>query len=90
MCPESDSLTQYCEATWFVSWAPKIVPPCRRREANHLVEEFMLLANMAAAKAVATAFPDRSLLRRHPPPLERGLIAAATFAKGLVREVTNI
>lgn len=39
-----------------------------QREANQLVEEFMLLANMTTARMVAEAFPDRSLLRCHPPP----------------------
>ena len=55
------------------------------REANQLVEEFMLLANMAAAKAGAGAHPDRALLRRHPPPQERQLLAAANYVKALVR-----
>jgi exoribonuclease R len=31
----------------------------QQREANRLVEEFMLLANMTAARAVADAFPER-------------------------------
>ncbi|KAI3425159.1 hypothetical protein D9Q98_008930 [Chlorella vulgaris] len=39
-----------------------------QREANQLVEEFMLLANMTTARMVAEAFPDRALLRCHPPP----------------------
>jgi DIS3-like exonuclease 2 len=30
-----------------------------QREANQLVEEFMLLANMTTARMVAEAFPDR-------------------------------
>lgn len=51
------------------------------REANQLVEEFMLLANISAATAVATAFPDRALLRRHPQPNPRKLAAAASAAK---------
>ncbi|KAB0380163.1 hypothetical protein FD755_007947 [Muntiacus reevesi] len=33
-----------------------------------LVEEFMLLANMAVAHKIHRAFPERALLRRHPPP----------------------
>lgn len=37
-------------------------------DSNFLVEEFMLLANMTAAKVIATAFPDCALLRRHPEP----------------------
>ncbi|XP_064142621.1 DIS3-like exonuclease 2 isoform X2 [Loxodonta africana] len=38
------------------------------RDSNKLVEEFMLLANMAVAHKVHRAFPERALLRRHPPP----------------------
>ena len=34
-------------------------PLCLQREANHLVEEFMLLANMTTAAMVAEHFPDR-------------------------------
>ncbi|KAL4419743.1 hypothetical protein ABPG75_006841, partial [Micractinium tetrahymenae] len=41
---------------------------CEQREANQLVEEFMLLANMTTARMVAEAWPDRALLRCHPPP----------------------
>ena len=47
--------------------------PYITREANQLVEEFMLKANMAVAEHIAKAFPSASLLRRHPPPLERKL-----------------
>ncbi|XP_054889759.1 DIS3-like exonuclease 2 [Poeciliopsis prolifica] len=38
------------------------------RDCNKLVEEFMLLANMAAATHIYRAFPTLALLRRHPPP----------------------
>ncbi|XP_066201724.1 DIS3-like exonuclease 2 [Saccopteryx leptura] len=38
------------------------------RDSNKLVEEFMLLANMAVAHRIYRAFPERALLRRHPPP----------------------
>ena len=55
-----------------------------QREANQLVEEFMLLANMSVAKIVADAFPDRALLRRHPPPDEKKLSAVLDLAKSLV------
>lgn len=41
---------------------PAVPPHCR------LVEEFMLLANMAVARKIHCAFPERALLRRHPPP----------------------
>lgn len=41
------------------------------KEANSLVEEFMLLANISVAEKLLDAFPDTALLRRHPtPPIE--------------------
>ncbi|RWS08811.1 DIS3-like exonuclease 2 [Dinothrombium tinctorium] len=39
-----------------------------RKESNFLVEEFMLLANMAVAHKIYKHFPDLAFLRRHPPP----------------------
>ncbi|SGY19403.1 BQ5605_C014g07637 [Microbotryum silenes-dioicae] len=44
-----------------------------RKEANELIEEFMLLANMSVARKIATALPDQALLRRHEPPIDRRL-----------------
>ena len=41
------------------------------REANQMVEEMMLLANVASAEAILRAFPSHALLRRHPTPAER-------------------
>ncbi|MGH0151524.1 UNVERIFIED_CONTAM: hypothetical protein FKN15_030402 [Acipenser sinensis] len=38
------------------------------RDSNKLVEEFMLLANMATAHQIYRSFPDQALLRCHPPP----------------------
>jgi len=38
------------------------------RHSNKLIEEFMLLANMAVARKIYTTFTDVSVLRRHPPP----------------------
>jgi DIS3-like exonuclease 2 len=38
------------------------------RESNRLVEEFMLLANCAAADVIAAAYPEQAVLRRHPAP----------------------
>lgn len=35
---------------------------------SRLVEEFMLLANIATAHHIHCSFPDLALLRRHPPP----------------------
>uniref|UniRef100_A0A4W4DZN9 DIS3-like exonuclease 2 n=1 Tax=Electrophorus electricus TaxID=8005 RepID=A0A4W4DZN9_ELEEL len=41
------------------------------RDSNKLVEEFMLLANMAVAQHVYRWSPRLALLRRHPPPQGR-------------------
>uniref|UniRef100_A0A8C5QD15 DIS3-like exonuclease 2 n=1 Tax=Leptobrachium leishanense TaxID=445787 RepID=A0A8C5QD15_9ANUR len=38
------------------------------KDSNKLVEEFMLLANMAVAHKIYRHFPQEALLRRHPPP----------------------
>lgn len=37
-------------------------------DANHLVEEFMLAANITAAEIISKAYPDDSILRCHPQP----------------------
>jgi exosome complex exonuclease DIS3/RRP44 len=38
------------------------------KEANSMIEEFMLLANIAVAKQTLTHFPAYACLRRHPTP----------------------
>lgn len=43
------------------------------KDSNMLVEEFMLLANMTVAEVISRAFPECSLLRRHPEPNMRKL-----------------
>ena len=40
----------------------------QHRHSNKLIEEFMLLANMAVAHKLFKTFPDLAVLRRHPPP----------------------
>lgn len=37
-------------------------------ETNSMVEEFMLLANVAVGNKIVNTFPAYSILRRHPPP----------------------
>ncbi|XP_037704400.1 DIS3-like exonuclease 2 isoform X1 [Choloepus didactylus] len=49
------------------------------RDSNKLVEEFMLLANMAVAHKLHRTFPERALLRRHPPPQSKMLRDLAEF-----------
>ena len=40
----------------------------KQSEANYLVEEFMLLANISVAKKILRHYPSFALLRRHPKP----------------------
>jgi DIS3-like exonuclease 2 len=56
----------------------------QQKEANRLVEEFMLAANMTAAKIISSAFPDRALLRRHMPPNTTKLQDLATTVAKLL------
>lgn len=62
----SMKLTQGCKRASLAEkqerTTPAVPPHCR------LVEEFMLLANMAVARKIHCTFPERALLRRHPPP----------------------
>jgi protein SSD1 len=44
-----------------------------RRDSHKLVEEYMLLANIAAAQHIAVHLPEQALLRRHDSPIERRL-----------------
>mmetsp|Transcript_34444 Transcript_34444/g.103878 ORF Transcript_34444/g.103878 Transcript_34444/m.103878 type:complete len:741 (+) Transcript_34444:3-2225(+) len=44
-----------------------------QRDSNKLVEEFMLLANMAVARKIHSHFPELAMLRRHPPPKDNKL-----------------
>lgn len=37
-------------------------------ETNYLIEQFMLLSNIAVAEKIYERFPALSILRRHTPP----------------------
>ncbi|KAI8967265.1 hypothetical protein BDF20DRAFT_239344 [Mycotypha africana] len=50
---------------------PISVRPFEAKEANRMIEEFMLCANISVAQKIAEAFPDEALLRRHQEPIER-------------------
>ncbi|XP_059142124.1 exosome complex exonuclease RRP44-like [Physella acuta] len=61
------------------------------RDTNSMVEEFMLLANIAVAEKILLEFPDNALLRRHPsPPVSNfdPLIKAAA-SKGFKIDVSS-
>lgn len=45
-----------------------------------LVEEFMLLANMAVAHKTYKTYPKKALLRRHPPPKSKMMEDLVSFS----------
>jgi exosome complex exonuclease DIS3/RRP44 len=47
---------------------PKDVEMYQLKEANSVVEEFMLLANISVGKRIVEFYPTFALLRRHPVP----------------------
>ncbi|EIN10370.1 RNB-domain-containing protein [Punctularia strigosozonata HHB-11173 SS5] len=55
--------------------------PYERYDAHSLVEEYMLMTNIAVAQHVAVHLPEQALLRRHDSPLERRLKAFQERAK---------
>ncbi|KAH8302496.1 hypothetical protein KR044_007500, partial [Drosophila immigrans] len=55
------------------------------REANHMIEEYMLMANQAVARFIHDAYPNIAVLRNHPPPLTKSLksLREKLLAQGL-------
>ena len=51
------------------------------RDSNRLVEEFMLLANMAVAHRLVRSLPEHAMLRRHPAPHPKMLEDLLTLCK---------
>ena len=51
------------------------------RETNKMVEEMMLLANIAVAERISESFPSFALLRRHPEPREKMFLPLLETAK---------
>ncbi len=75
----------------FETLNPTDVAIYAHKEANSLVEEFMLLANITVAKKTLKHFPTLSILRRHQPPSVeqfRPLLVAASMA-GFSLDVSN-
>eukprot|EP00039_Didymoeca_costata_P008776 m.116256 g.116256 ORF g.116256 m.116256 type:complete len:890 (+) comp14227_c0_seq8:177-2846(+) len=60
---------------------PRDCYPYKMSDANRLVEEFMLLANMAVATKLYKDLPNLALLRRHPMPAEIQLQQIAVTCK---------
>ncbi|KAG7584150.1 Ribonuclease II/R [Arabidopsis suecica] len=61
------------------------------REANQMVEEFMLAANVSVAGQILKLFPSCSLLRRHPTPTREMLepLLRTAAAIGLTLDVSS-
>ncbi|XP_051124050.1 exosome complex exonuclease RRP44 homolog A [Andrographis paniculata] len=61
------------------------------REANQMIEEFMLAANISVARKILEHFPLTSLLRRHPTPTKEMLepLLQTAAAVGLSLDVTS-
>ncbi|KAK2999539.1 hypothetical protein RJ639_023329, partial [Escallonia herrerae] len=61
------------------------------REANQMVEEFMLAANISVAEKILNHFPPCSLLRRHPSPTKEMLepLLRTTAALGLSLDLSS-
>ncbi|GFQ06758.1 exosome complex exonuclease rrp44 [Phtheirospermum japonicum] len=61
------------------------------REANQMIEEFMLAANISVAKKVLEHFSFTSLLRRHPSPTKEMLepLLQTAAAVGICLDVTS-
>ncbi|XP_042494927.1 exosome complex exonuclease RRP44 homolog A [Macadamia integrifolia] len=61
------------------------------REANQMVEEFMLAANVSVAEKILKHFPQCSLLRRHPSPTKEMLepLLRTAAAIGLILDVSS-
>ena len=61
------------------------------REANRMVEEMMLLANVASAETILKKFPSQAMLRKHPAPVPRmfGPLLKSCEASGIEMDVTS-
>lgn len=61
------------------------------KDANSLVEEFMLLANISVAKRIYEAFPETAVLRRHPaPPADNFIsLSRALASRGFSLDVSS-
>jgi exosome complex exonuclease DIS3/RRP44 len=65
--------------------------PDQVREANQMVEEMMLLANVTVAEHILTHFAACALLRRHavPPPRQFEPLLRAAAAAGVSIDVAS-
>lgn len=60
---------------------PVSAQPYELKDANHMIEEFMLLANHRVALKLVAALPKAALLRNHVPPVQRSLDKFTSFVE---------
>ena len=70
---KADGALRLDQPKFTFSWDPETKTPngiflYEHNESHQLIEEFMLLANMAVAHKIYSVFPTTSILRRHAPP----------------------
>ncbi|CAG2110099.1 unnamed protein product [Medioppia subpectinata] len=63
------------------SGLPSGFTPYVYKDSNRLIEEFMLLANMAVAHRIYKKFDEKAFLRCHPQPSENGIKDFNYFCK---------
>lgn len=62
---------------------PGVAEVYQLKDANRLIEEFMLKANISVAEKIVASFPEHALLRQHPPPKDRPLKEFVNYAAKL-------
>ena len=62
---------------------PGVAEVYQLKDANRLIEEFMLKANISVAERIVDSFPEHALLRMHPPPKDRPLREFVNYAEKL-------
>ncbi|XP_067950237.1 DIS3-like exonuclease 2 [Watersipora subatra] len=61
------------------------------KDSNRMIEEFMLLANMAVARKIHKSYPEKAILRMHPEPQGKQLsdLELVCSQMGLFIDTTN-
>lgn len=62
---------------------PAVAEVYQLKDANRLIEEFMLKANISVAEKLVEVFPEHSLLRKHSEPKEKSLKDFVAYAHKL-------
>lgn len=62
---------------------PGVAEVYQLKDANRLIEEFMLKANISVAEKIVDSYPEHALLRMHPPPKDRPLKEFVNYAQKL-------